>query len=175
MITHWLKKTIIGLDLCPFTQGPFREGKILIQELTAQDYAQAQDHFLNSLSFFQGQSKFETVLLAYPNWKMSFEDFYDFSLDCEDHLISLGLENEFQLVAFHPKFCFEGLHFSNRANLVNSSPYPLIHILRIHDLDVLNLSVEEAKAMSFGNAKKLESLSEEEVMVHFPWRYLQKK
>jgi hypothetical protein len=170
MINKWLKKTIIGLDLCPFARKPYLEGKILIEKLSGQESSAAQNQFLTSLSSFQGQVHFETVLLAYPDWKVSFQDFYDFSEDCEDHLVSLGLEDEFQLVAFHPEFCFEGLKFSNRANLVNSSPVPLIHILKIKDLKLLNLSQKEAEAMSFGNAQKLESLSQEQLLDHFTWR-----
>lgn len=170
MINNWLEKTIIGLDLCPFTRKPYQEGKILIETLSAQKSSLAQEQFLTSLSGFQSQSKFETAILAYPEWKISFKKFYEFTEDCVDHLSSLSLENEFQIVAFHPEFCFEGLHYSNRANLVNSSPSPLIHILRIIDLDLINLSTSEAEAMSFGNAKKLELLSDEQLLNHFPWR-----
>jgi hypothetical protein len=170
MINKWLEKTIIGLDLCPFTSKPFLEGKILIEELPANKSAEAQNQFLNSLGSFQGQSKFETALLVYPLWKISFKGFYHFLEDCENHLISLKLQDEFQLVAFHPDFCFGGLDFSDRANLVNSSPLPLIHILKIHDLELLNLSMKDAEAMSFGNAKKLEALSDEQLLNHFPWR-----
>ena len=108
--------------------------------------------------------------MVFPKWKISFKDFYDFSEDCADHLVSLNLENEFQLVAFHPAFCFDGLEFSDRANLVNSSPLPLLHLLRIHDLELINLSTKEAEAMSFGNAKKLEALTDEQLLKHFPWR-----
>jgi hypothetical protein len=170
MINKWLEKTIIGLDLCPFTRKPYLEGKILIEELSGQESTEAQNQFLTSLSSFQGQDHFETVLLVYPQWKISFKDFYAFAEDCEEHLVSLNLEDEFQLVAFHPEFCFGGLDFSDRANLVNSSPLPLIHILRINDLDVLNLSAKDAEAMSFGNAKKLELLNDEQLLGHFPWR-----
>ena len=170
MINKWLEKTIIGLDLCPFARRPYLEGKILIEELSGQESTEAQNQFLNALSSFQGQNQFETVLLIYPQWKISFQDFYAFAEDCEEHLVSLNLEDEFQLVAFHPEFCFGGLDFSDRANLVNSSPLPLIHILRINDLDLLNLSAKDAEAMSFGNAKKLELLNDEELLNHFPWR-----
>ncbi len=170
MIKSWLEKTIIGLDLCPFTSKPYLTGKILLEELPGNTLPDSQNNFLDSLNAFQAQKKFETILMAYPQWKISFKDFYDFSEDCEDQLAELGLGDEFQLVAFHPKFCFEGLEFSNRANLVNSSPYPLIHLLRIIDLDLINMSVKEAESMSFGNAKKLELLSELEVLEHFPWR-----
>jgi hypothetical protein len=170
MINKWLEKTIIGLDLCPFTRRPYLEGKILIEELSGRETAEAQNQFLNSLNLFQAQVKFETVLLVYSQWKTTFKDFYEFLEDCENQLISLNLDNEFQLVAFHPEFCFEGLPFSDRANLVNSSPLPLIHILKINDLELINLSMKEARAMSFENAKKLESLSEEQLLNHFPWR-----
>lgn len=175
MINKWLEKTIIGFDLCPFTRKPFLDGKILIEELPGRESAQSQINFLDSLSSFQSQKKFETALLVYPKWKVSFNDFYDFSEDCGDHLASLDLDDEFQLVAFHPDFCFGGLDYSNRANLVNSSPLPLLHILRKHDLELLNLSTKDAEAMSFGNAKKLEELSADQLLDHFPWRKINKK
>lgn len=170
MINKWIEKTIIGLELCPFTRRPYLEGKILIEELLSKDFTEAQNHFLNALSSFQSQNKFETALLVYPHWKTNFKEFYEFSEDCEDQLADLNLEDEFQIVAFHPAFCFGGLDFSDRANLVNSSPLPLIHILKISDLDLINLSAKDAEAMSFGNAKKLESLSDAELLDHYPWR-----
>ncbi|MES2526651.1 MAG: DUF1415 family protein [Bdellovibrionota bacterium] len=170
MINKWLENTIIGLDLCPFTRKPFLDGKILVEELPALNPEDAHQNFLSSLSTFQNQNKFETVLLVFPHWKMSFKDFYEFSEDCEDQLASLDLEDEYQIVAFHPEFAFEGLEYSDRANLVNSSPLPLIHILRTFDLDMINMSAKEAEAMSFGNSKKLESMTAEEVAAHFPWR-----
>jgi len=170
MINKWIEKTIIGLDLCPFTRKPYLEGKVLIEELSGQNSSTSQDQFLNSLSSFQNQNKFETVLLVYPQWKISFKNFYDFLQDCEDHLASLNLEDEYQLVAFHPEFCFDGLEYSDRANLVNSSPLPLIHVLRINDLDVLNLSTLDAEKISFNNAKTLELLQDEQIKEHFPWR-----
>lgn len=170
MINKWLEKTIIGLDLCPFTRRPYLEGKILIEALSGLDSSTAQHQFLNSLNSFQAQNKFETVLLVYPEWQISFPEFYEFLEDCEEHLITLNLQDEYQLVAFHPEFCFGGLEFSDRANLVNSSPLPLIHILKIQDLELLNLSPKEAEAMSFGNAKKLELLTDEQLLDHFPWR-----
>ena len=170
MINEWLEKTIIGLDLCPFTRKPYLEGKILVEELQAINSDEASDQFLKSLSAFQNQKKFETVLLVYPQWKISFRDFYEFSEDCEEQLATLNLEDEFQIVAFHPDFSFEGLDFSERANLVNSSPLPLIHLLRVFDLDLINMSVKEAETLSFGNSKKLESLTAEDVIARFPWR-----
>ena len=170
MIKSWLEKTVIGLDLCPFARRPYLEGKILIQELLGESPQDSRDQFLTALSLFQGDANFETALLVYPNWKISFEDFFEFSQDCEDSLESLTLQEEFQLVAFHPQFRFEGLEISDKANLVNSSPFPLIHILKISDLELLNLSTADAEAMSKGNGRKLEALSEDQLMAHFPWR-----
>jgi uncharacterized protein len=170
MIKAWLEKTIIGLDLCPFTQKPYAEGKILIEDLPGTNLAEAQNFFLSSLDSFQAQNNFQTALLVFAEWKINFRDFYDFLEDCEDHLHFLGLEEEYQLVVFHPDFCFEGLDSKDRANLVNSSPYPLIHILKTADLALLNLSPHDAESMSHGNARKLESLSEGDLKSHFPWR-----
>ncbi len=170
MIKSWIEKTIIGLDLCPFTRKPYLEGKISIDELTGNNPTDSRQNFLHSLNKFQSQKQFETTILAFPQWKISFKDFYDFTEDCSEQLVDLKLADEFQLVAFHPGFCFEGLKVSDRANLINSSPYPIIHILRTIDLDLINLSVEEAESMSLGNGKKLEMLNDAELKDHFPWR-----
>lgn len=170
MINQWLEETIIGLELCPFARRPFLEGKVLVRELPGQTPFEAQNQFLDELNAFQAQNKFETAILVYPDWKIPFKDFYEFSQDCENLLSDLDLQDEYQLVAFHPEFCFEGLKLSDRANLVNSSPFPLIHILRIHDLDLANMSGKEAEAMSFGNTRKLELLTDEELKKYFPWR-----
>lgn len=164
MIKKWLEKTIIGLDLCPFTRVPYLQGKILIEALNGPE------DFLDALNSFQAQTNFETVLMVFPDWKIAFKDFYDFAQDCEDQLETLGLLDEFQLVTFHPNFCFEGLPYEDRANLVNSSPLPLLHLLRTVDLDLLNLSPKEAEALSFGNAKKLERMDAASIAEHFPWR-----
>jgi hypothetical protein len=170
MIKNWLEKTIIGLDLCPFTRKPYAEGKILIEEHKSLDEADAQASFLNTLNHFQGQNFFETALVVFPEWKISFEDFYFFMEDCEDLLAELNLQDQFQLVVFHPDFQFEGLEFENRGNLVNSSPFPLIHILRTHQLDLINMSTEDAEKMSFTNAIKLDDMGSHEIQSHFPWR-----
>jgi hypothetical protein len=171
LIIKWLEETIIGLDLCPFARKPFLEGKVLVKELPGQSPFEAQNQFLDALNFFQAQKNFETALLVYPDWEIPFPEFYEFSQDCEGLLIDMDLQDEFHLVAFHPEFCFEGLDPSDRANLVNSSPLPLIHILRFHDLEVLNLSGKEAEKMSFGNTKKLNTLNEAELRNHFPWKF----
>lgn len=170
MINQWLEETIIGLDLCPFARRPFLDGKILVKELPGQNPFEAQNQFLDELNSFQAQNTFVTALLAYPDWKIPFQDFFDFSQDCEGLLSDLDLQNEYQLVAFHPDFCFEGLDPSDRANLVNASPQPLIHILRISDLDLAGMSGKEAEDMSFGNTKKLEAMSEDDLRKHFPWK-----
>lgn len=171
MINQWLEETIIGLDLCPFARKPFLEGKVLVKELPGETPFEAQDQFLDALNSFQAQKIFVTALLVYPDWKIPFQDFFEFSQDCESLLIDLDLQNEYQLVAFHPDFCFEGLKPSDRANLVNSSPLPLIHILRINDLDLAGMSGNEAETMSFGNTKKLKSMSDEELKKHYPWKF----
>jgi len=42
----------------------------------------------------------------------------------------LSLNEEFQLVVFHPNFLFADGSKDDPANFTNRSPYPMIHILR---------------------------------------------
>ena len=51
-------------------------------------------------------------------------------VDFEAFLQEVGLDDEFQVVGFHPQHVFGGEEPTDPGNFVNRSPYPMIHILR---------------------------------------------
>ncbi|MEX0798313.1 MAG: DUF1415 family protein [Bacteriovoracaceae bacterium] len=122
---QWVEKAVIGLNLCPFLKIPWQEGRVQTLGGPINDLDSLARQILNDLN----QDKFETSLLVL-NESPVFSDFYKLFGHLEDSLAQLGLDQQFQLVAFHPEFVFEGLHFEDLANLVNRSPFPTLHFLK---------------------------------------------
>ena len=68
---------------------------------------------------------------------------------------------DIQIVCFHPEFKFESLEDEDRANFVNRSPFPMIHILRKSEVQRA-AQIKGGENISFINEKKLKSMSVEE-------------
>ena len=60
--------------------------------------------------------------------------FNEFVQDAEAYLRRAELDDTFQLVAFHPQFCFAGENPDDASNYVNRAPHPAIHLLLQDDV-----------------------------------------
>lgn len=166
---NWLKQTVIGLNLCPFAKAPFDKGLIRIQSNKSTKEKEQIHFFLDELNLLQSKNKDElsTSLLIFENFKGSFLDFNDFTGVLEDLLLELKLEETFQLVGFHPNFYFGGLGESDRANYVNRSPLPLIHLLRFEEVQAVTTNESMGEQISEKNEEVLNALSKKEMAKHF--------
>jgi uncharacterized protein len=162
---YWLEQIIIGLDLCPFAQIPFREGRIHVTVCEDSDEEEVIKSFTLECErlFLEGPIKISTTLIAFPNATQDFLEFNDFVGDLEYLLEAAGLSSVFQLVAFHPHFYFEGLEIDDMANLVNRSPYPIVHIIRVEEMKKAVDELKKGEQVSFFNEKKLKALSPEKI------------
>lgn len=164
IMKKWLENTIIDLNLCPFAKVPFKAGKVQIIQLENTTLESAYEKLLMHLESFK--EKDSTDLVFFKNLKCSFEDFYDISLELEEHIEKFE-QNSIQVVCFHPEFRFEGVAKDSRANFVNRSPYPTIHFLHSKEFENLNLTTEEAQEISLKNEEKLNQLDSEEFKKYF--------
>lgn len=171
IIENWLQNIIVGLDLCPFAKIPLEEGLIRIAIEEDSDLEKQLRFFLDELNFLQNSAadKISTSLLVFKNGSEDFETFYDFFNECDALVEELGLHNEFMPIVFHPKFRFEGLDEDDKANYVNRSPAPLIHLLRKKELDSALARPEDGEAISLANEEKLKSLSEASFSSYFKY------
>jgi hypothetical protein len=174
IIEKWLKQTIIGLNLCPFAKDFYQKNQITLYPALKTDAELNFKDVLNALDEFQNNSSKRTLLLYFPKWQIGYLDFLDFSSEVDDILGQLNLQDEFQIVVFHPEFYFEGIDPKDVSNLVNRSPYPLLHFIKKVDLDLIELTPQEAEKISFDNSHKIKNLSEKEHDEHFPWIYSKK-
>lgn len=162
---YWLEHIIIGLDLCPFAQVPFMEGRIHVAVCEESD----EEGIIKSFTlecerlFIEGASKISTTLIAFPNFTQDFLEFNDLVGDLEYLLEEAGLSSVFQLVVFHPHFYFEGLKTNDLANYVNRSPYPVVHIIRVEEMRTAVEELKKGEQVSFFNEKKLKALSPEKI------------
>jgi uncharacterized protein len=128
----WVRRAVIGLDLCPFAQAVDVQGTLrivvsaattpeaLLEDLGAEiDYLEAADPAVA-----------ETTLLVHPHVFPDFLDANDFLEVADATLEHLGLDGVFQVAQFHPQFRFEGSADDDIENYTNRSPYPILHLLR---------------------------------------------
>lgn len=173
MLKKWIEETVIGLNLCPFARPVFESNRLRLAETDLVTEEAASEFFLDELAIIQNADPKEisTTLLAFNKWPINFYDFNDFVGWAESILEEVGLDEHFQLVVFHPQFHFEDLELSHRANLVNKSPMPVIHILRSIEVEMSLKEIKDGESISFMNQEKLEALSEEEIRKHFPYLF----
>lgn len=167
-IRHWLDLTIIELNLCPFASLPNQNNQVRFSLVKGSDNENILSMFIQELEHLNtDENKEETSIIILPDMSPNFRVFNDFVGMLEDSLFEVNLHEEFQIVGFHPKFNFKGLKDNNRANWVNRSPYPLIHILKTSSIARLKLNAREGEQISFRNENRLNELTDKEIKKYF--------
>ena len=172
---YWLENIVIGLDLCPFARVPFEKGLIRMVECMDVEEDDQIVFFLDELELLNQTvaSDISTTIITYLYASDDFSSFNDFVGELEYMLEEAGLEKNFQLVSFHPKFVFENTNFDEIGNLVNRSPFPILHILRSEEIALAMKNPKDGEVISFNNDKKLNGLSKNSIAQLF--YYLEKK
>ena len=75
IIEQWLKKTIIGLNLCPFAKKPYEEGQLRIKSYVSENEEDQVRFFLDEISLIQSDPKINTSLLIFENAHKEFINF----------------------------------------------------------------------------------------------------
>ena len=81
--------------------------------------------------------------------------------DVEDWLQLGGLDEEFQVVGFHPQFIFAGADCDDAGHFVNRSPFPALHFLRQEDVTIAVDSHPSSLSVSRANKKLLQTVGVE--------------
>lgn len=129
---RWLEKSVIGLNLCPFAAGPYRDNRVYFcvsEQLTAYGLLEELRSELLDLQAADPLHR-ETTLLIHPGVLADFAEYNDFLEVCEATVDDLGLEGELQVASFHPKYQFANTQPEDIENFTNRSPHPMLHLLR---------------------------------------------
>ena len=163
IVQHWLERVVIGLSLCPFAAAPHRRGAIrfAVSGAGADPEATLAELWVELQLLGEDEATADspqTTLLILPEGWTDFDDLLDLCAAGEALLEHSGLDEDFQIVAFHPDVCFEGSAPEDPGNLVNRSPVPLIHLLRTEDVAAAAEGHPDIDALPEQNAARLRAL-----------------
>ncbi len=134
---RWLRRAVIGLNLCPFAKAVDVKGQIHyavswsvgFKDLLADLHRELKD--LAALA----PAERDTTLLIAPDGLADFLEFNDFLAQANRLLAKQGYEGIFQIASLHPLYEFADAQPDDMTNFTNRSPYPTLHILREESID----------------------------------------
>ena len=147
-VYNWVRRVVIGLNLCPFAEKPFKgisDGKMKFEVIRGQDEEEIIRQVLAEC--FVRTAKPGTSLLICPDlYPSDFESFLEVQNILSDGiLVDNDLTDDIQIAPFHPLFQFADAQEKEEEtevsgdtdsvsegfdNYTNRSPYPIFHILR---------------------------------------------
>jgi len=169
---RWVEDVIIGLNLCPWARPLVERGGLhyAISEVASPERVTAI--FLQELELLLVTPGRESTMVAFPNWIVPFELFNDVVGMLEEELEHMELESLLQIVPFHPGFVFADTSPESKGNWVNRSPYPVIHFLRVQDVELATQGdVALAEGLSLRNDRLLSGMREASLKKLFPYLY----
>lgn len=146
---RWLERSVIGLNLCPFAAGPYRDNRIHFRVCEQRNESGLMEELRSELMALHAADPLlrETTLLIHPWVLTDFVEYNNFLEVCDATVDDLGLEGELQVASFHPRYQFADTQPDDIENFTNRSPYPMLHLLR-------EASVERAVAAA-GDAEEI--------------------
>ncbi len=127
---HWLEKTVIDFNFCPFASPVFKEDLIDYQIIETKTLEDQLRSFAEALQRLAVQPETETSLIIFNEALEDFQDYLELLELANQLLVDLGYEGQFQLASFHPDYCFADVEPDDPSHYTNRSPYPMLHILR---------------------------------------------
>lgn len=130
----WIQEFVIHHNLCPFAKVPFDKNRI--EYYIMEEDQDIEDILPNVLTELQSGSRIDIsnsfiICLHLQIDFVQFLEHYDRAIRIVENLV---LEEEFQLVSFHPQYQYAQTDLTDPVNLTNRSPYPMIHILRVDEV-----------------------------------------
>ncbi len=159
---------MIGLNLCPFAGGPYRDNRVhfcVSEQRTASGLLEDLQTELRNLQAADPLHR-ETTLLIHPWVLTDFLEYNDFLEACDSTVDALGLEGELQVASFHPQYQFADTQPEDIENFTNRSPYPMLHLLRETSVERAIAATGDTEEIYLRNIRTLRALG------HSGWRSL---
>jgi len=158
----WVRRAVIGLNLCPFAKAVDAKDRI---RYVASD-ATGPEALLETLCDEMKRlaeadpEEIETTLLIHPQALLDFLDYNDFLDLAEAVLEQMGYGGLLQIASFHPQYQFAGTEPDDIGNASNRSPYPSLHLLREESVERAVAAFPEAEAIFEANIATMRRLGE---------------
>jgi hypothetical protein len=159
----WVRRAVIGLNLCPFARGVETKDQIRYVVTEADDVETLLATLCVELQRLADTDPavVETTLLVHPHVLADFQDFNDFLELADAAVEELDLEGVLQVASFHPDFQFADTAPADVTNATNRAPYPTLHLLREESVDKAVAAFPEAESIFETNMATLEQLGRE--------------
>jgi len=151
---------VIGLNLCPFAENPYRGKRVRFYVSEQRSAAGLLDELRSELTRLAAADPedCETTLLIHPWVLADFIEYNDFLGICDEVVAELGLEGVLQVASFHPQYQFAGSQPDDIENCTNRSPHPILHLLREASVERAVAAVGDAEEIYRRNMRTLRSL-----------------
>ena len=156
----WVRRAVIGLNLCPFARAVDVKDQIRYVFSDATDAETLLATLVVELQRLADTDPevVDTTMLIHPRVLADFEDFNDFLELADAAVEDLDLDGVLQVASFHPQFQFADTEIEDVTNATNRSPYPTLHLLREDSVDRAVAAFPEAEAIFERNMATLEKL-----------------
>ncbi len=159
----WVRRAVIGLNLCPFARAVDAKDQIRYVVSDATDPETLLATLCVELQRLADTDPalVDTTILVHPGVLADFEDFNDFLELADAAVEELDLDGVLQVASFHPRFQFADTEPDDVTNATNRAPYPTLHLLREDSVDRAVAAFPEAEAIFERNMETLEKLGPE--------------
>ena len=156
----WVRRAVIGLNLCPFARAVDVKDQIRYVFSDATDAETLLATLVVELQRLADTDPdvVDTTMVIHPRVFTDFEDFNDFLELADAAVEDLNLDGILQVASFHPRFQFAGTDADDITNATNRAPYPTLHLLREESVDRAVAAFPEAEAIFEHNMETLEKL-----------------
>ena len=156
----WVRRAVIGLNLCPFARAVDVKDQI---RYVFSDATNAETLLATLVVELQRLADtdpevVDTTMVIHPRVFADFEDFNDFLELADAAVEDLDLDGVLQVASFHPQFQFADTEPDDVTNATNRAPYPTLHLLREESVDRAVAAFPEAEAIFERNMATLEKL-----------------
>ena len=156
----WMRRAVIGLNLCPFARAVDVKDQIRYVFTDATDAETLLATLVVELQRLADTEPelVDTTMVIHPRVFGDFEDFNDFLELADAAVEDLNLDGIIQVASFHPQFQFADTDPGDITNATNRAPYPTLHLLREESVDRAVAAFPEAEAIFERNMATLEKL-----------------
>ncbi len=160
---RWLRRAVIGLNLCPFAKSVDVKDQVhyaVTRNVGFKDLLEDLKREFNALQALDAAERDTTLFIA-PDGLADFLEFNDFLAQANRLLAKLGYDGIFQIASLHPHYQFADAPLDAITNCTNRSPYPTLHLLREDSIDRAVKAFPHAEAIFETNMRTMERLGPE--------------
>ncbi|MGI9133824.1 MAG: DUF1415 domain-containing protein [Rhodoferax sp.] len=157
---NWLRRAVIGLNLCPFAKAVDVKGQVhyaVSHAIGMHDFLDDLKRELRELAATDAALRDTTLLIAAEGFA-EFLDFNALIAQADRLLLKMDLQGVFQIASLHPQYQFADTAPDDITNCTNRSPYPTLHLLREESIDRAVQAFPHAEAIFEANMRTMERL-----------------